>query len=124
MDRSLDIEVASKIFGYTDIKEQIVRGVGCPDHSMLFGLCPKTGKRQMVDWFSAGIAVAWQIVELVESMGLTVGVCFKKGTWMCCIGPSDDPFAWIWWRSDTVEEAICRCALKAKAEGLFKKREE
>ena len=113
-NRQLDIEIATEIFGWTDIATKRLR-----DREFAVGIVPKTTQNKFVPYYSTLIEDAWLIIDKVKQLGLAAGISWWKDSWMACIGKHDDPFNWRWWKSNTAEEAICRCILKAHRDGLL-----
>jgi hypothetical protein len=64
--RALDAAVAERVMGWTDLRDEWVRGVDVPGRNMLFGFDPECKRRAMVEYYHADIAADYAVLVRVR----------------------------------------------------------
>lgn len=118
--RETDCKVAL-VLGWSNIREEFVRGVSCEGQNMWFGDLDENHKGELLPWFSEDLKAAWLLVDLIKQGN---GGCplfslkldrFEGNQWECLMGVmAGEGTWWVDGEADTPELAICRAFLKSK----------
>lgn len=65
--RERDARVAELVMGWRDIAPREIRGYGCPDQVMLFGVAPDDPLSNLVPHYSTDIAADYVVLEKVRA---------------------------------------------------------